>query len=413
MLSSSSTWASLALLLLGVRGSFGDSHHTHSPYLNESTIYDHTCTSDITVFDTTTILASTTIPITHYVDVTVPYYVNVTISNTKTAIVSTYITESTTTTLHYTVSVTETDSETVTNTQTTTATVPATITTYTTQTIISTTVDPCPTTCSISVGTVNLFFWPTDRPYTYPSTWVDIALAYTFTSPSVYMVIPTARGTNSLGPAGPSTTSWILALDLNEVSTIVDGTVTRQLTLSDLGTDCPQTAEPSAIATMVDSRCDPILAAPRQVSSWAYPCNACGRFGLFDPPYAVPTVTGGLIGTTTSAQTETTTPVPVETTTVPLQTSTPPVGTLLIIYYLDGTAMATATVPTTGFSFSNDYKLAVARNHANSCIIDLINLDTNLNSDIDIDLANDLTIDTVNDLAINLIDNLGGDGVSD
>ena len=120
------------------------------------------------------------------------------------------------------------------------------------------------------------------------------------TSPSVYILIPTARGTNSLGPAGPSTTSWMLALDLDEVSTIFDGSVTRQLTLSDLGTDCPQTAEPSAIATMVDSRCDPVLAAPKQVSSWAYPCNACGRFGLFDPPYAVPTLTGSLVETTTT-----------------------------------------------------------------------------------------------------------------
>lgn len=145
------------------------------------------------------------------------------------------------------------------------------------------------------------------------------------------MLLPTAKGTNSAGePAGPSTSSWILPLDLEEVSTIVDGTATRQLTLDDLGTDCPQTAEPSAIATMVDSRCDPILAAPKQVSSWAYPCNACGRFGLFDPPYAVPTITGGLTGTATAAPTgitETSASLPVATLTEPATSSPPPVVT--------------------------------------------------------------------------------------
>lgn len=177
------------------------------------------------------------------------------------------------------------------------------------------------------------------------------------TSPSVYMLIPTAKGTNTLGPAGPSTTNWILELDLEEVSTIIDGTVTRQLTLNDLGTDCAQSAEPSAIATMVDSRCDPILAAPEQVSAWADPCNACGRFGLFDPPYAIPTITGGLIETTTASPVKTTTVVPVETTTAepvettdaPISTSTP-VGIVLVVTYLDGEAVGTSTMTSSGIS---------------------------------------------------------------
>ncbi|KFY02473.1 hypothetical protein O988_02136 [Pseudogymnoascus sp. VKM F-3808] len=314
-------------------------HRPHSSCHNESTIYDPTCTGNVTVIDTTTIISSMIVPVTHYVNVT--HYLDVVVSTTETSTVLTSITESTTTTLHYTVSTTQTNPTTDTDTQTTTATVPATITTYTTQTVISTTDDPCPSTCSISVGTVNLYFWPTSRPYTYPSTYIDTALAYTFTSPSVYMLIPTAIGTNSLGPAGPSTSNWILPLDLEEVSTIIDGTVTRQLTLSDLGTDCPQTAEPTAIASMVDSRCDPILAAPKQVVSWAYPCNACGRFGLFDPPYAVPTITGPLV--------ETTTPVPVKTTATPTPTA-PPVGVLLIIHFINGDPVSTDTILTTGVS---------------------------------------------------------------
>jgi len=378
-------WTPLALLILGIDGSFGydqDPHPDHYPNEN-TTVYDTACTASVTCFDTTTI------PVTYYVNVTVPHYVNVTETDvfstlitefrTTTLLYSVSVTEtdsatvtrtqttvatlpetttlhysvsvtetdsdtvtvtetatvSNTTTLHYSVSVTETDSATVTRTETTTATVPATITTYTTKTVISTTVDPCPTECSLSVGTVNLFFWPTDRPYTYPSTYFDASLDYTFTSPSVYMLIPTAVGTNSIETTGPSTTKWILPLDIDEVSTIVDGTVTQQLVLNDLGTDCAQTVDPTAIATLVDSRCDPILAAPKQVSSWAYPCNACQRFGLFDPPYAVPTLPGGLLGTTTI---------------VPATTTVVPTGVVVIVYYSNGKAVSTATVTTTGIS---------------------------------------------------------------
>jgi hypothetical protein len=53
------------------------------------------------------------------------------------------------------------------------------------------------------------------------------------------------------------------------------------------------------------TQCNPMLAAPTQVRKWAYPCNACGRFGMVDPPYAVPTLTGGLVvePTTTRATT--------------------------------------------------------------------------------------------------------------
>ncbi len=99
-------------------------------------------------------------------------------------------------------------------------------------------------------------------------------------SPSVYMLIDTIYGYNSAGRVGPSATSTIFALDLDEVSTIVTGSnATHQLTLSDLSTDCPQSADPSAIATMAPGgRCDPVLAAPNAVKSWASPCGACGPF---------------------------------------------------------------------------------------------------------------------------------------
>ncbi|KAJ5106341.1 hypothetical protein N7456_003016 [Penicillium angulare] len=120
------------------------------------------------------------------------------------------------------------------------------------------------------------------------------------------MVINTIYGYNTAGRVGPSGTSVVFPLDLDQVSTIVPTvSATRQLTLNDLGTDCPQSEDPSVIATAApDGRCDPILAAPEPVKSWASPCNACGNFGLFDPPYAVPTVTGGLVPTSTTSTTQ-------------------------------------------------------------------------------------------------------------
>lgn len=166
------------------------------------------------------------------------------------------------------------------------------------------------------------------------------------------MLIPTAVGINTLNQtAGPSTTSWILPLDLYEVSTIASGSITRQLTLADLGTDCPQTADPTAIATMVDSRCDPILAAPTQVRSWAYPCNACGRFGLFDPPYAVPTLTGDLVEPTATTVVTIPPPVIVTATAVPITSSAGPVvsGVVVVEYFdTDGNFLSSSVLPTTG-----------------------------------------------------------------
>lgn len=166
-------------------------------------------------------------------------------------------------------------------------------------------------------------YWPTDKPHTYPATYVDTSLGYTFHSPSVYFLINTMYGTASMsGPkTGPDAHSTIWAFDLPEVSTLVlpEQTLTRQLSLSDLGTDCPQSMPLSQILTKIpNSRCDPILAAPIRIREWAWPCNACGPFGMFDPPYAVPTLPGGLLGTTTTAV-----PPPVTVTSaVPVVTTT-------------------------------------------------------------------------------------------
>jgi hypothetical protein len=116
------------------------------------------------------------------------------------------------------------------------------------------------------------------------------------------MVVNTIFGYNTAGRVGPSGTSVVFALDLDQVSTIVPNeSATQQLTLSDLATNCPQTEAAAVIATAApDGRCDPILVAPDPVKSWASPCNACGGFGLFDPPYAVSPLTGGLVPVSTT-----------------------------------------------------------------------------------------------------------------
>ncbi|OTB00871.1 hypothetical protein M426DRAFT_15096 [Hypoxylon sp. CI-4A] len=332
------TWSLFGLLLLSVKGSYGSVERLHYPYFNLtssgtacsssslSTIITHTSTASegYSSTDSTTVsynTSSTTtttskLPSITISSSTISTYYNVSTSYTSTQLPpTTYTYPVTSTTIHLN----------HTTSSITTITKPPTITTVPTPTH-STTAPPvfnsCPTTCSIHAGTVNLFFWPTNNDYSYPSTYVDTALDYTFTSPSVYMVINTIYGYNSLGREGPAASSPVFALNLDEVSTIVPGEqATRQLTLSDLGTDCPQSIDASAIATLSpDGRCDPSLVAPNVVKSWALPCNACGRFGLFDPPYAIPALSGGLVPTTaiTTPEQETTAS---STTTVPAATS--------------------------------------------------------------------------------------------
>ncbi|KAI0467443.1 hypothetical protein F4859DRAFT_494437 [Xylaria cf. heliscus] len=231
----------------------------------------------------------------------------------------------------------------------TTVIVPTTITPPVSYSTIATTIttsveEECPTTCSIVAGTVRLFFWPTNNDYTYPSTYVETGLDYTFTSPSVYLVVNTIYGTNSIGRAGPSGTSEVFAVDLDQVSTILPREqITRQLTLNDLHTDCPQSLDPDVIATTIpDGHCDFSLLAPETVKQWALPCNACGRFGLFDPPYAIPTLSGGLIATTITTNIDSMTSA---TTTSPASGAT---STIVTATTTNGQTTETGTIPSTG-----------------------------------------------------------------
>lgn len=120
--------------------------------------------------DTQTVLSTTILPTTCYVEVTDYVYVNTTVTQN--------FTENLTKTLHHTVKLTDTEYETETETEhetetetdtveitetdsvtiTTTDTVPATITTYTTETetLLSTEYDPCPKSCSMYVNQFRL-----------------------------------------------------------------------------------------------------------------------------------------------------------------------------------------------------------------------------------------------------------------
>ncbi|KAK8034821.1 hypothetical protein PG993_009816 [Apiospora rasikravindrae] len=270
------------------------------------------------------------------------------------------------------------------------STLATTLTSYCTNTTISTVIKSSTkhTTSHANVTVPHYTTVPTTKKTTIPVTITETPTCTTttpppvithnscdqtcsVTSPSVYMLIPTIYGTNTIDGAivQPTATSAIWAFDLSEVSTIVGGTATQQLSLKDLGTDCPQTAEASAIATMVDSRCDPILAAPEKIRAWASPCAACERFGLFDPPYAIPTITGGLVPTTavqppppppapttTVAPAPTTeAPAPPPTTEAPAPTTAAPPPSItsvittgpagvIAVYYENGRAIATSTL---------------------------------------------------------------------
>ncbi|KAH8885281.1 hypothetical protein GQ53DRAFT_810258 [Thozetella sp. PMI_491] len=169
--------------------------------------------------------------------------------------------------------------------------------------------------CSLAAGTVQLHFWPTSDNKTYPATVYDSELDYTFTSPSVYMIINTLHASNECGPLGPAPTSAIFAFDLTDVSTLVPYTdasetsaqSSRQLHLSDLGVGCSQNFNISKIQTQTHytkdaaHRCNPRLAVPIEIKRYGYPywkhCSNVGyRFGLFDPPYAF-SPAGGLLPT--------------------------------------------------------------------------------------------------------------------
>lgn len=151
------------------------------------------CTGNVTVIGTTTVISAVTVERVFYVNTTQTSTVETCVTETKTktdlAVITNTQTDlavvTNTKTDLATVINTKTDVTHVTNTETkiesstTTTTISSTVTATLTTTVMSTKVDPCPSSCSISAATVNLYFWPTDRPHSYPTTYVHPELNYT------------------------------------------------------------------------------------------------------------------------------------------------------------------------------------------------------------------------------------------
>ncbi|KAH0029121.1 hypothetical protein KCU78_g3442, partial [Aureobasidium melanogenum] len=131
----------------------------------------------------------------------------------------------------------------------------------------------------------------------------------------------------------------VFPFDLTDVSTIVPATTvqtagrleTRQLYLSDLAYDCPASATTTYTGYYFQknevNRCNPRLVMPKAAKIWGFPYwKSCGvvdfKFGMYDPPGAMPTADGVLAGVT-AIPTMTNNAVVSTTTTSPTNKATP------------------------------------------------------------------------------------------
>ncbi|KAH8680373.1 hypothetical protein BGZ61DRAFT_551219 [Ilyonectria robusta] len=167
------------------------------------------------------------------------------------------------------------------------------------------------------------YYNATEQRTLWNQPWCSVYAGNVDTSPSVYIIVSTLYGKNACGTLGPTASRAIFGFDLDEVSTIVpyfDTTATyrrstRQLYLSDLVTDCEASYDISTLTTMRhpikedDTRCNPSIVMPMAIKSYGNPYwMHCGvnnfKYGLFDPPYAIPTVDGLLVTTAAASTTE-------------------------------------------------------------------------------------------------------------
>ncbi|ESZ97341.1 hypothetical protein SBOR_2271 [Sclerotinia borealis F-4128] len=175
--------------------------------------------------------------------------------------------------------------------------------------------------CRVMIGTVQLHYWPTDTAAmnrSYPSTIYLQDYDITMTSPSVYFAINTMKATDLCGKqVGPTIKNYAVGYDVTDVYTMQPFANTKvktrmgdpkQLQLSDLRTDCPQTTilpedifdylETNHVVLGEDSRCNPILSWPTDLRLAAGEFwTTCGRhwggkLGIFDPPIPVTACTG-------------------------------------------------------------------------------------------------------------------------
>jgi len=82
---------------------------------------------------------------------------------------------------------------------------------------------PCCSSCYMTAGTIDFYFWPDQATPTtpapgQPSTSVN-AEGFTFTSPSVYMAFSSLVASNRCGQVGEAWTNTTIAFDASEITT--------------------------------------------------------------------------------------------------------------------------------------------------------------------------------------------------
>ncbi|KAF4635416.1 hypothetical protein G7Y89_g2681 [Cudoniella acicularis] len=189
------------------------------------------------------------------------------------------------------------------------------------------------TYCRVSVGTVQLHFWPTGTAtlnHTYPKTTVLSEFGLTMTSPLIYYVINTMIATDYCGnTVGPTFKNYITSYNITDVSTLQPyanaKATTRmgnpeQLHLSDLKSNCPQAytapAQNHNIWNTRDPGCNPVLVWRTDLKDAGGPAwDVCGRrygghLGIFDPSSPVDPCNGNDCGDQGAESVTSSTPLP-------------------------------------------------------------------------------------------------------
>ncbi|KAG9639492.1 hypothetical protein KCU64_g13374, partial [Aureobasidium melanogenum] len=205
---------------------------------------------------------------------------------------------------------------------------------------------PCCSSCYMTAGTIDFYFWPDQATPTapasgQPSTSVN-AEGFTFTSPSVYMAFSSLVASNRCGQVGDAWTNTTIAFDASEITTarpvttltqyesdyVSDGTTyrdmgsavttqppPRSLDYNDVGQNCstisgyvywPDNPINAANAMYHDDPCHPVILLPPRLISMQQPwvdanCGpAPGMSGAYDPPRVLtPILTGTELATPT------------------------------------------------------------------------------------------------------------------
>ncbi|KAG9632771.1 hypothetical protein KCU77_g11315, partial [Aureobasidium melanogenum] len=205
---------------------------------------------------------------------------------------------------------------------------------------------PCCSSCYMTAGTIDFYFWPDQATPTapasgQPSTSVN-AEGFTFTSPSVYMAFSSLVASNRCGQVGDAWTNTTIAFDASEITTarpvttltqyesdyVSDGTTyrdmgsavttqppPRSLDYNDVGQNCstisgyvywPDNPINAANAMYHDDPCHPVILLPPKLINMQQPwvdanCGpAPGMSGAYDPPRVLtPMLTGTELATPT------------------------------------------------------------------------------------------------------------------